>query len=346
MTQPAGTPAPPAAPAIQNPTAPVVVNPQDDDAVLARLGQETDTARKAKEAAGESGDSAVSPADDEFLGESPRDGSEQAAEGSPTEEEAAAAAAEAALSPLDRAKAAAAKARESAGRNRHLMAQQKNLARQNAAAQQQIAQLQHQNEQARRFQQQLAQDPYAAMKALGMTEEQLAHRAVREGTPERMIEKVQQQLHEERAARIALENRLVAERQNVAVKQGEVKFLQESLKDEYPNLAEMPERLVLTMAKSEVEELTAQGYDLSDFPDADLCALIEHRLATGKRKKAAPAVAPGAKPPVPPKPGAKPVTLTNGLGAKKYTMPANFEQLSQDDQFAHLGKMAELTLKK
>jgi len=341
MTQPASAPEvqisvkPDAA--IQNPTAPIVT-PQDDDAVLARLGAEMDSGRKAKEGAEEVHVST----EDDGKGESPRDGSEEAAEGTPSDEEVAKAAADAALSPLDRAKAAAAKARESAGRNRQLMDAQKVLSRQNQAAQQRIHALQAQNEQAARFQQQLAQDPYAALKQLGMTEEQLAHRAVREGTPERMIENVQRQLAEERQARLALENRLVTERQNIALRQAETAFVQLTSDDsKFPLLSELPAKTVLLLAKSATEELVAQGYDVSDFPDADLCALVEHKLKEGRRGKRAAAPPPEAKPKPPPI-----KTLTNSLGTAKHSMPSNFDSLSQDEQFAHLGKMAELNLKK
>ena len=341
MTQPASAPEvqisvkPDAA--IQNPTAPIVQSPQDDDAVLARLGAEMDSGRKAKE-----GEVHASTEDD-GLGESPRDGSEVAAEGTPSEEEVEKAAADAALSPVDRAKAAAARARDSAGRNRQLMEQQKVLARQNAAAQERIHALQAQNEQAARFQQQLAQDPYAALKQLGMTEEQLAHRAVREGTPEALIEKVQRQLAEERQARIALENRLVNERQQIALRSAENAFVQLTSDDsKFPLLSELPAKTVLLLAKSATEELVAQGYDVSDFPDSDLCALVEHKLKEGRRGKKA-----AAQPPPEAKPKPPPVrTLTNALGTSKHSMPSDFDSLSQDEQFAHLGKMAELNLKK
>jgi hypothetical protein len=326
--------------ALVDPTKPVVTAVQDDDAVLARLGAETDAARKAKASADPD-----APADGEEVdhgSEAPRDPSqEEAAEGTPTEEEQ-----QAAQTPIDRARAAAAKARESAGRNRQLMEQQKALERQTAQAQQRIAQLQHENEQARRFQAQLAQDPYAALKQLGMTEEQLAHRAVREGTPEAMIAKIQEQLRQERAERIALESRLVEEKRAIAVRQGENAFVQLTADDsKYPHLSELPPRTVLLLAKAEVESLVAQGYDVSDFPDADLAKLVEHNLATGKRKKAPPAGTQDAQS----KPGQKAPparTLTNSLGSRKASMPPNFDSLSQDEQFAHLGRFAELNLKK
>jgi len=299
---------------------PVVQADLDDFETLGRLAEQEQAKIDAARAA-----------DGESPGESP---SEPAPEGeSPAESPA-----EPEGSPVDRALAAAAKARAGAARNRELRHQQQMLARQNAMAQQRIQQLQVQAHQAQQQLERLAQDPIGVLEERGVSQEELIRRGMRRGTPEEKIDALTQIIQEERQARVALENRIIQEKQQIALRQGEVAFLQESLKESYPTLSVLPERTVLREAKEAVEDLTAQGYDLSDFPDSDLCAYIEHRLTSGKRRKAAPA-APEAAPAEGKKP--LPKTLTNSLGTKRVQMPANFESLDQDEQFKHLGKIAE-----
>lgn len=190
--------------------------------------------------------------------------------------------------------------------------------------------LRQENAEARRREQLLKQDPYAALKGLGMTDADLAARAIRENTPEAVTYRLEQQLTEERNARLHLEQRLADERRAGQQAAAEVKFTQiADDESSYPRLSQLNTTAQLAVAKAALAQIAANGYDIARLSDAQVAEASETYLRPKREPKAA-AARPVAI--APSKSSGR--TLTNGQSQVRTTAPAPWDSLSEEQQIA------------
>lgn len=237
------------------------------------------------------------------------------------------------------ARVAAAQNRELLARNQQLQAQAQTASRTAQTAEQQMAQLREM----------AAKDPLGLAKMLGMSHDQMAKAMLAEGTPEAQAE-ARIRAAEERAAKAeqAVE-RFVAEQQTArnaaTLQQATEAFVQESADvATFPHVAAMPPAARLAWARDLLAEdrrrAQAMGIDLSTYQPTNkqLLAHMEKLAASnGGPSKAATAAAPDESKPGP----TTPQTVTNGLTSAKYTLPADFDKLTDAQQKAHLARMLE-----
>lgn len=252
----------------------------------------------------------------------------QAAE--PVKEEPATAEADAAL---ERATKAAARAREGSRRYAETQRQLSEQSAQRQHIERQAAQLRQENAAAKQREEALLKDPYKALKDRGMTDVQLAERAMRENTPEAATMRLEAALEAERNARVALENRLASEQQAAARQRVEADFVSEADNETaYPRLSQLNASVQLTVATAALRQIAANGYDVSRFSHAQVAEACEAYLAP-KRAGKTTAAAPVPKPVVP-KPSGK--TLTNAQAQTRTVAAASWDDLSEEQQMAHL----------
>lgn len=238
---------------------------------------------------------------------------------------------------LARAEAAARKAREGSRRYREVLESQKRVQAEAERASREAAEHRRRAEEASRFQEDLRRDPYAALKKLGMTDQELAERALREGTPEHemrtLLQQQQEALASERQARQRLEQRLESDRQAADRQRLEANFTR--LADDeraYPKLSQLASSAQLAVAEAALKQIANNGYDVSGFTDDQVAEACEQFLAPKRAPKTAPAT-PAAKPPVA-QSSPKTTTLTNQVSAARATAPRPWEELSDDEQIA------------
>ncbi len=234
---------------------------------------------------------------------------------------------------LERAQKAAAKAREGSRRYAATQEQLRQQAAQVQRAAREAEQLRQENAAARRLEAELKADPYKALKARGMTDADLATRAMRENTPEAAMVEIREQLEQERAARVALEQRLTSERQARELIEVEAKFAQVADDEEaYPRLSQLTTHAQLSVVKAALSQIRANGHDTSQLSDAQVAEACEIYLAPKRALK--PAVAPVSTVRTVPKPSGK--TLTNAMTQTRVVAPAVWDDLSEEQQLAHL----------
>lgn len=242
---------------------------------------------------------------------------------------------------LERAEAAAKKAREGSRRYREALESQRRVQAEAARSAREAAEYRRQAEEAAQLQQSLRKDPYAALKKLGMTDHELAERALREGTPENemrvLLQQQQETIAAERQARQQLEQRLEADRQAVARQQAEANFARIADNEgAYPRLAQLSSSAQLAVAQAALQQITNNGYDVSALDDEQVAEACERFLAPKRGAKAAPA----AKLPPPPAvaPAKQPAntTLTNQVANARATQPRPWEELTDDEQIAQI----------
>lgn len=249
---------------------------------------------------------------------------------------------------LERASKAAARAREG---SRRYAETQRQIAEQAAHIAQQTAQTQRAARDAQQYRQeveaarerdaQLKKDPYKALKQLGMTDEELARRAMQENSPEAATHRLEAQLAEERSARVALEQRLDNERAEAhraaMSRQAEASFVAEAADAAaYPELAIRSPAKQLAAARAALAQIRANGHETRHFSDAQVAQAANLWLSPDAKPAAAPA--PAAAPPQA-RPGiAKPSgkTLTNAQAQTRVVAPADWHTLSEEQQIAHI----------
>ncbi len=241
---------------------------------------------------------------------------------------------------LERATKAAARAREG---SRRYAETQRQLAEQSHHAQQaarEAEQLRRENAAAKQREEALLKDPYKALKDRGMTDVQLAERAMRENSPEAVVQQLKEQVEQERAARLQLEQRLEHDRvtaiRNERARVAQASFAAEADNEEaYPLLSQLNGDVQLTLAREALNRIKARGYDETRLTDAQVAEAAETLLKSKRAAKAAAAAAPAvvAKPAVAKTSGK---TLTNAMSQTRMVAPATFDDLSEEQQFAHL----------
>jgi hypothetical protein len=239
---------------------------------------------------------------------------------------------------LERAEAAARKAREGSRRYREVLEAQRKVQAEAERAAREAAENRRQAEEARRFQEELRKDPYAALKRLGMTDQELAERALREGTPENELRSLLQQQQEALAAerqRIQqLEQRLESERQATIRQQAEANFHRVADDERaYPRLAQLEPSAQLAVARAALQQIASNGYDVGGLSDPDVAEACERFLAPKRAAKVAAKTAPPAPAPAPPAPKQS-ATLTNAVATTRATAPRSWEDMSDDEQLA------------
>ena len=242
---------------------------------------------------------------------------------------------------LERATKAAAAAR--AGSRRYA-AQQEEL-RQRAAevqrAAREAAEARKEVAEARARAEEYKADPYKALKDGGMTDAQLAERAMKENTPEAAIERLERQNVQEREARANLEKRLAGEQQAAALRQAQAAFT--SVADDeaaYPELAQLTAHAQLDRAQKAIDAIRANGHDPGLLTNEQIAEAAELWIKRERKAKAtakaaavvAPAVAPAARPIA--KTNGK--TLTNADAQTRTVAPAEWHTLSEEQQIAHI----------
>lgn len=234
---------------------------------------------------------------------------------------------------LERAEAAAQKAREGARKNRELREAQERQRQELQRAAREAEELRKQAEEYKRLQAELDADPYAALKKRGMTEQELAERALREGTPEAALHAIREELKAEREARAALEQRLAAERQAAAAEAARQKFHALADNEEaYPRLAALAHPAQLAIVQATLKQIADNGYETRGLTDEQVAAAAEKFLSPKNLKKAVAAAKTEAAPAT--KPAVK--TLTNAVTSERAVAPRPWEELSDEEQIAQI----------
>lgn len=262
-----------------------------------------------------------------------------AVEEPPTEGEAAAAAP--VDEALERATKAAAKAREGSRRFKETQEQLRITAQREQQHAQEVERLRRETAAARQREEALLKDPYRALKERGMTDEQLARRAMQENSPEALVLRVQEELQAERAARQALETRLAEEREAVraqAVKQQAEAAFFEAAKDAeaFPELAIRRPAVQLAAARAALAQIEANGFPTRHFTNEQIAEAAEEWLKPTTPKKKAEPVAPPAPVAKPPLAKTSGKTLTNAQAQTRTAAPAGWDALTEEQQIAHL----------
>lgn len=240
---------------------------------------------------------------------------------------------------LERAEAAAKRAREGSRRYREMLENQRRVQFEAERLAREAEENRRQAIEAQRFQEELKKDPYASLKRLGMTDQELAERALREGTPEHemrtLLQQQQEALAAERQRLQALEQRIENERQATLRQQAEAKF--HSIADNessYPRLSLLAPTAQLAVAEAALKQIASNGYDVRGLSDDQVAEACERFLAPKRAAKAVSAPA-SAKPAPAAAPAPKANTsLTNAVSNTRATAPRPWEDLSDDEQIA------------
>lgn len=220
-----------------------------------------------------------------------------------------------------------------------------NLSRQNQT-------LLDQQRQFKEFQDNLKQDPYAALKTLGMTEQELANRAIKEGSPEALYEKLAQQLQDERNERLRLEKSIADQKQAVHMRTVETQYLaQAGDATKYPYLQYLPSETILSETQRIVREYKQKGGDPSQVADHDWLEFLDLRCKKhiegrklGQTSSSESSENSSGATSTVPKP--TPKTLTNTLGTNTGSAAVDRDKLTRQEQKALLAADLKAALRK
>jgi hypothetical protein len=239
---------------------------------------------------------------------------------------------------LERAKAAAAKAREG---SRRYAAQQEALREQAAQVQRaarEAEQLRQENAAARAREEGFKKDPYKALKDAGMTDRDLAERALRENTPEAEMARLREQVEASEAKRVALEARLEKQAAQAAAAAEraatQAEYIQVADNEATcPELSKLTSEAQLHWAVIALNRITANGHETKGLTPAQVADAAERVLAASRKPgKTAPAVAK----PAPAVAKSSGQTLTNRQAQTRMVAPAEWDSLSDEQQIAHI----------
>lgn len=239
-----------------------------------------------------------------------------------------------------RVEAAGKRARREAARNRELQAQ---IARQQA----ELQQAQHAQRELERIEA-LKKDKWAAARELGIDPRELAQQALKEGTPEYQAELERQQMREELAAlkrrdeerdqQILQQRAIEQNRRNIAG------FIEAS--KAYPDVAKLPERARIAWARDLIAEAKAEAatrgllWEKVAPTDAKILRVMQESLAG---VPASPAKAPDtdSTPDAKANGSASPQTVTSKVASQKFSLPANWDSLSDEQQKSWIAQQLE-----
>lgn len=210
-----------------------------------------------------------------------------------------------------------------------------------------LEQEQKESAEARAEREAFKKDPLGAIRKAGVTARTLAKEAIEEGTPEaRMaaleakhaadLEKVRADMREE------LETTLKKREEASRSEADRAAFFGHITAETHPTLARLDHDVVLTIARKEFVKARANGHNPTDKQVLDWCESLLSAPRSASAGTAAPKTNPGttvAKPVAKPSPTSR--TVTADLAGKRYTAPADIENMSLSDQSAALVKMLE-----
>jgi hypothetical protein len=249
--------------------------------------------------------------------------------------------------PLDRASKAADRARKASAWKREQQLKIDKLAHNSAMREAEAHALRKQADEAKRFQEGLKADPYGSLKKLGLNDRQISERIVQEGSIEAVVRDLKSQLEEESKKRQALEATIEsgknAEREKVAEKEL-IKLVKTKATTSYPNLSEQPDRIVLSLARNLLAELSMKTNPETGRPAhlgvgfKEICDYLEAQYVFASAKARPKAKGDEQKvvesgksePTIPAKKSTS--TLTQRLGSAKYSLPKNFDSLPDAQQ--------------
>jgi hypothetical protein len=189
-------------------------------------------------------------------------------------------------------------------------------------------------------------DPLQAIKSLGVTARQLADKAIEEGTPEAKFAAIEARHAAENAAireeLAALKKERETERQGAQEAGARAQFFALLTPESHPRLHGLDRSMVLAMAKSAFDNARSRGHSPTDRQVLDYVESVLSAPQGVPAGTSTPKPNPGttvAKPVAKPSPASR--TVTADLASRRYTAPANLNDLDLHDQKAALARMIE-----
>ena len=193
-------------------------------------------------------------------------------------------------------------------------------------------------------------DPRKALDVLrkaGIKARDLAQVAIDEGTPEARMAALEAKHAADLAAvraesRAEFESLLKARDEAARQAASRNAFFGMISPDTHPQLSRLDQDVVLTIAHKEFVKAKANGHNPTDKQVLDWCESLLSSPQNGAGGSALPKTSPGttvAKPVAKPSPASR--TVTADLAGRRYTAPADIENMSLSDQQAALVKMLE-----
>ncbi len=256
------------------------------------------------------------------------------------------------VSKFDRAKQASDKARSAAKKNRERQLEQQRINYQMEEVRRQNARLQQETAQARQFQEQLRSDPIAALRQLGVTDQAVAERMLKDGSPEAQIRQLEARLEAERQERLQERQQLQQKEAQLREQEANADFVRKaSDAEKFPNLQDVPPSQIVAGGYRLLAAARARGIDTRMYTAEDFIELLdleyaEHRKskATVRSKETMSQVTTGSG--TEKKPAAATTTLTNRLGTQGGSTPVDRDQLSPIEQKQLLAAEIRKALKK
>ena len=220
------------------------------------------------------------------------------------------------------------------------------------------------NQQAQRVQQQLAEtqqmleaykrDPYTALRKAGLSDKDIAARSVQEGSLEHVVQSLQEQLAEESKKRKLLEDSINSEKFAVKEREAEANFVKMAKTEAtYPHLSKQPEKVIIALANHVYADLARKINPATGRPAnenvswKDVCDYLEYEYvqaqpkvveepkveeATTEASEAVKEIIESSSSSSKDKSKPKSKTLTQKSGTSRYSLPANFDKLSDAAQ--------------
>ncbi len=195
----------------------------------------------------------------------------------------------------------------------------------------------------------LKADPLAAIRKMGVTARDLAKKAIAEGTPEAQFAALEAKAAADLAAaraemRAEFEAALKARDQQAQIARERAEFFGMIKQETHPNLHRLRsnEEIVEAMSRTAYSQAQRNGYNPTA---AQVLAQVERLLSAPQSVNAGTSTAQPNPSPTAAKPVAKPSptsrTITADLAGRRYTTPANIEDLDLSSQKEALARMLE-----
>jgi hypothetical protein len=233
---------------------------------------------------------------------------------------------------LERAAKAAKDAKAAAKHNRQLREEKQRLEQTAEFAHQKVQALESQVNDLQSWMQALRTNPLEAMKALGITPQQVAEKIARDGSPEAQIEELREQIA--RQQQEFERQQAMAQREQMRARAAQVEndFKTESQNaKKYPNIAgAIHPDFILARSKELITELRRKGYDPKQFSNHDLLSYLDSYYSKSNSPQKDSETSTG-------KPESKPAhgktkTITNRLQTASHTAPPDFNKLNDREQ--------------
>ena len=239
---------------------------------------------------------------------------------------------------LERASKAAAKAREGSRRYAAMQEQQREAQAQVQRAAREAEQLRQENAAAKAREDGFKRDPYKALKDAGMTDRDLAERALRENTPEAEMVRMRERIEASEARAAALEKKIADDQARAQAKADlaatQAEYIQHADNEaSFPELSKLTSEAQLHWAVIALKRIEGNGHPTKHLSTAQIAEAAEKVLVASRKPGKTAAAAPAAKPPIAKTSGK---TLTNAQAQTRTVAPANWDDLSDEQQMAHI----------